>query len=118
MAVSMPRTLIWRHIILPQVGILILPPLTIEFTALVKASALVSVIGVVEVTRAGPAARRLDLHAGRDLGDRRDHLFRDLLCPRSRHAAYRAIDVGPSGIARRVDGDRYIDHHLRVAHSP
>ena len=50
-ALSMPRSLIWRHITLPQVFSLILPPLTIEFTALVKGSALVSVIGVIEMTR-------------------------------------------------------------------
>jgi His/Glu/Gln/Arg/opine family amino acid ABC transporter permease subunit len=50
-ALSMPRSLIWRHIRLPQVFGLILPPLTVEFTALLKASALLSVIGVVELTR-------------------------------------------------------------------
>ena len=50
-ALSMPRSLIWRHITLPQVFSLILPPLTIEFTALVKGSALISVIGVIEMTR-------------------------------------------------------------------
>ncbi|HUN48631.1 MAG TPA: amino acid ABC transporter permease, partial [Stellaceae bacterium] len=50
-ALAMPRPLIWRHIILPQVMALILPPLTVEFIALVKASALLSVIGVVELTR-------------------------------------------------------------------
>jgi ABC-type amino acid transport system permease subunit len=50
-ALSLPPPLIWRHIILPQVFILILPPLTVEFIALVKASALLSVIGVVELTR-------------------------------------------------------------------
>ncbi|MBV8915115.1 MAG: amino acid ABC transporter permease [Acetobacteraceae bacterium] len=41
----------WQHVILPQVFYLILPPLTVEFTALVKASALLSVIGVLELTR-------------------------------------------------------------------
>jgi polar amino acid transport system permease protein len=50
-ALAMPRPLIWRHIVLPQVFALILPPLTVEFVALVKASALLSVIGVVELTR-------------------------------------------------------------------
>jgi len=50
-ALAMPRPLIWRHIVLPQVFALILPPLTVEFIALVKASALLSVIGVVELTR-------------------------------------------------------------------
>jgi polar amino acid transport system permease protein len=44
-------SLIWRHILIPQVFLLIMPPLTIEFMALVKASALLSVIGVAELTR-------------------------------------------------------------------
>lgn len=52
-ALSMPRSLMWRHIILPQVLTLILPPLTVEFTGLLKASALLAVIGIVELTRTG-----------------------------------------------------------------
>ena len=47
----MPRPLIWRRIILPQVFTVILPPLTVEFASLLKYSALLSVIGVVELTR-------------------------------------------------------------------
>jgi His/Glu/Gln/Arg/opine family amino acid ABC transporter permease subunit len=50
-AFGMPGMLIWRRITLPQVLVLILPPLTIEFTGLLKASALLSVIGLVELTR-------------------------------------------------------------------
>jgi polar amino acid transport system permease protein len=50
-AVGMPRGLVWRHIVLPQVLMLVLPPLAVEFTALLKASALLSVIAVVELTR-------------------------------------------------------------------
>jgi polar amino acid transport system permease protein len=50
-AVGMPRGLLWRHIVLPQVLMLVLPPLAVEFTALLKASALLSVIAVVELTR-------------------------------------------------------------------
>jgi His/Glu/Gln/Arg/opine family amino acid ABC transporter permease subunit len=50
-ALAMPRRLIWAHIILPQVFALILPPLTFEFAALLKGSALLSVIGLVELTR-------------------------------------------------------------------
>jgi His/Glu/Gln/Arg/opine family amino acid ABC transporter permease subunit len=50
-AVGMPRALTWRHIVLPQVLMLVLPPLAVEFTALLKASALLSVIAVVELTR-------------------------------------------------------------------
>jgi polar amino acid transport system permease protein len=52
-ALSMRPALMWRHIILPQVLALILPPLTVEFTALLKGSALLAVIGIVELTRTG-----------------------------------------------------------------
>lgn len=50
-AVGMPRWRIWRHVLLPQAFVLVLPPLTVEFTSLLKASALLSVIAVVELTR-------------------------------------------------------------------
>ncbi len=50
-ALGMRSALTWRRIILPQVLVLILPPLTVEFTGLLKASALLSVIGLVELTR-------------------------------------------------------------------
>ncbi len=50
-AVGMRSGLIWRRITLPQVLVLILPPLAMEFTGLLKASALLSVIGLVELTR-------------------------------------------------------------------
>jgi polar amino acid transport system permease protein len=50
-ALALPRRWIWLRIILPQVFTLILPPLTIEFAALVKGSALLAIIGVVELTR-------------------------------------------------------------------
>jgi len=50
-AFGMRSGLTWRRIILPQVLVLILPPLTVEFTGLLKASALLSVIGLVELTR-------------------------------------------------------------------
>jgi polar amino acid transport system permease protein len=50
-ALAMPRHWIWLRIILPQTFALILPPMTVELTALLKGSALLSVIGVVELTR-------------------------------------------------------------------
>lgn len=50
-AVGMSRALVWRRVVLPQTLVLVLPPLTVEFTSLVKASALLSVIAVVELTR-------------------------------------------------------------------
>jgi polar amino acid transport system permease protein len=50
-ALGLRRLVIWCRIILPQVFALILPPLTNEYTMLVKASPLLSVITVVELTR-------------------------------------------------------------------
>jgi polar amino acid transport system permease protein len=50
-ALAMPHFWIWTRIILPQLFILVLPPLTVEFSALLKGSALISVIGYVELTR-------------------------------------------------------------------
>lgn len=52
-ALAMPRRTIWRRIVVPQAFRLILPPLTVEFSSLVKNSAFLSVIGVVELTRTG-----------------------------------------------------------------
>ena len=52
-ALAMPQRKIWRRIIIPQAFRLILPPLTVEFSSLVKNSAFLSVIGVVELTRTG-----------------------------------------------------------------
>jgi polar amino acid transport system permease protein len=50
-ALAMPPFRIKRRIVFPQALRLILPPLTLELTALVKNSAFLSVIGVVELTR-------------------------------------------------------------------
>lgn len=50
-ALAIPRVSIWRRIVLPQALRLILLPLTLEFVALIKNSAFLSVIGVVELTR-------------------------------------------------------------------
>lgn len=50
-ALAMPHASIWQRIVVPQALRLILPPLTVEFTALVKNSAFLSVIGVIELTR-------------------------------------------------------------------
>lgn len=50
-ALAMPRFWIWARIVLPQVFVLILPPLTVEFAALLKGSALISIVGYVELTR-------------------------------------------------------------------
>ena len=50
-ALAIPRRWIWLRIILPQVAVLVVPPLTVELAALVAGSALLSVVGVVELTR-------------------------------------------------------------------
>ena len=50
-ALGLSRSTTWRRVILPQLFIRVLPPLTNEFTMLVKASPLLSVITVVELTR-------------------------------------------------------------------
>ena len=50
-ALGLKKKIIWGRIILPQVFIKILPPLTNELTMLVKASGLLSVITVVELVR-------------------------------------------------------------------
>ncbi|WP_137388887.1 amino acid ABC transporter permease [Rhodoligotrophos defluvii] len=50
-ALAVPRGIMWMRVILPQVLRLTIPPLMNEFTMLVKASPLLSVITVVELTR-------------------------------------------------------------------
>ena len=46
---------VWRRVILPQAVSLSLPALVNELILLVKASSLVSVVGIMEVTRASQA---------------------------------------------------------------
>jgi len=50
-ALGLPRPLIWMRVVLPQVGILIVPPLINEFTLVLKSTPLLSVITVVELMR-------------------------------------------------------------------
>ncbi len=50
-ALGMSRFTTWKRVILPQLFVRVLPPLTNELTMLVKASPLLSVISVVELTR-------------------------------------------------------------------
>lgn len=50
-ALGLPRIVTWFKVILPQLVRFILPPLVNEFTLLVKASTLLSVITVVDLTR-------------------------------------------------------------------
>jgi polar amino acid transport system permease protein len=52
-ALSMSGWRIWQRIKLPQVFVLMLPPMAFEFAGLIRASAILSVIGVTELTRAG-----------------------------------------------------------------
>jgi polar amino acid transport system permease protein len=50
-ALGFSRPAIWRRILLPQALRISLPPLINEFTLLLKASSLVSVVGIAELTR-------------------------------------------------------------------
>lgn len=50
-ALGISRITTWRRVILPQLFVRVLPPLTNEFTMLVKATPLLSMITVVELTR-------------------------------------------------------------------
>jgi len=50
-ALGLSRITTWRRVILPQLFVRVLPPLTNEFTMLVKATPLLAMITVVELTR-------------------------------------------------------------------
>ena len=62
MALGMRPAQVWRHILLPQVFHRSLPPLTNEFTVILKASSLLSLIAVEELsTQARNATLQTDL---------------------------------------------------------
>jgi polar amino acid transport system permease protein len=50
-ALGFSRASVWRRILLPQALRISVPPLINEFTLLLKASSLVSVVGIAELTR-------------------------------------------------------------------
>lgn len=54
-AIGMPPLDVWTRIVLPQAVTLSLPALINELILLVKASSLVSVVGILEITRASQA---------------------------------------------------------------
>jgi polar amino acid transport system permease protein len=63
---------VWRRILLPQALRICVPPLINEFTLLLKASSLVSVVGIAELTRvsmniASSTYRPLEAYAGAGL---------------------------------------------------
>lgn len=61
-AMGMRATQVWRHVLLPQVIYRSIPPLTSEFTILLKASSLMSIIAVPELaTVARNATLQTDL---------------------------------------------------------
>ncbi|ODP35897.1 amino acid ABC transporter permease [Pandoraea sp. ISTKB] len=61
-AMGMRATQVWRHVLLPQVIYRAIPPLTSEFTILLKASSLMSIIAVPELaTVARNATLQTDL---------------------------------------------------------
>jgi polar amino acid transport system permease protein len=71
-AVGYSRVDIWRRILLPQALRISVPPLINEFTLLLKASSLVSVVGIAELTRvsmniASSTYRPLEAYAGAGL---------------------------------------------------
>ena len=86
-AIGMSPRDIWTRVILPQAISLSLPALVNELILLVKASSLVSVVGILEITRVEPGAGRDDLPPARGLHRRRLHLPRDQPLPRRRSAA-------------------------------
>ena len=53
LSLGFPGIAIWRRILLPQALRTALPPLLNEFILLLKASSLISVVGVAELTRVG-----------------------------------------------------------------
>ena len=71
-ALGYSRIDIWRRILLPQALRISVPPLINEFTLLLKASSLVSVVGIAELTRvsmniASSTYRPLEAYAGAGL---------------------------------------------------
>ena len=81
-AIGMGPFDIWTRVILPQAISLSLPALANELILLVKASSLVSVVGILEITRSSQALaattfRPLEVYLGRGL-----HLPRDQPLPR------------------------------------
>jgi polar amino acid transport system permease protein len=71
-AVGFSQLDIWRRILLPQALRISVPPLINEFTLLLKASSLVSVVGIAELTRvsmniASSTYRPLEAYAGAGL---------------------------------------------------
>jgi polar amino acid transport system permease protein len=50
-AFGFSKAKIWTRIKLPQIGMYVLPPITVEFVVLLKASSLLSVIAITELTR-------------------------------------------------------------------
>ena len=84
---------IWRRILLPQALRISVPPLINEFILLLKASSLVSVVGIAELTRVSMNIASHDLSAARGLCRRRPLLSRDQSLPggvrRARRAAAR-----------------------------
>jgi polar amino acid transport system permease protein len=71
-AFGFSRAEIWRRILLPQALRISVPPLINEFTLLLKASSLVSVVGIADLTRvsmniASSTYRPLEAYAGAGL---------------------------------------------------
>jgi len=94
-AVGLTRVSALRHIVLPQALRLAIPPLTNEFSALFKASSLLFLIGVAELTSIGTGLRNSD-------NTKVFEVFLALI------AAYLAVTL-PLG---RLSG--YLERHFRI----
>ena len=92
---GMTRGQVLRHVLLPQAFRRMLPPMTGEFVSLVKDSSLLSVVGVLEISKRASEARGGHVPHVRDLRAPRDPLPRDHVPPVSSGTATGA----PLGLA-------------------
>jgi polar amino acid transport system permease protein len=93
-AIGMGPRDVWGRIILPQAVVMSLPALVNELILLVKASSLVSVVGILEVTRASQAQAAMT--------------FRPLEVYIAAACIYLAINLCLSGLGR------YLEHRMAV----
>jgi polar amino acid transport system permease protein len=93
-AIGMAPRDVWGRIILPQAVVMSLPALVNELILLVKASSLVSVVGILELTRASQAQTAMT--------------FRPLEVYIAAACIYLAINLCLSGLGR------YLEHRMAV----
>ena len=81
-----------RYVILPQAFRIAIPPTVGFLVQLIKGTSIASIIGFIELTRAGPAHRQRHLPADGRLSARRGALLRVVLADIARCAAARKED--------------------------